>query len=139
MVGILLFTLLFGIVGFGVVLSFKQTVTSAANEAARRAATTNDDITTPSIDERLEAAEAAVQQFESWGRDCTDPNMDCTDITIHDCDGTSQTAALPDCITVHISYDYAASPIVPNLPFVGAFMPDVVESSATAQLTFRPS
>lgn len=138
-VALLLFLLIFGIIGFGVVLSFKQTVTQAANEAARAAAVTQDDtVLTPGTDERLVAADTSITSFEAWGRDCSDPAMDCqTDI--HDC-GFAVTvnvpATKPDCITVRLTYDYGASPIIPNVPLIGAFMPDEIETTATAQLSF---
>jgi Flp pilus assembly protein TadG len=144
LVSVLLFTLVFGIISFGVVLSFKQTVTEAANEAARDAAVIQDDTsTTP--DERIQAAQSAILNFEGWGRDCSHPYMAC-DIEVHDCsspaDGDLSTpeindsAVFPDCITVRLAYDYAAAPIVPDMPFVSGFMPNTVETTATAQLTF---
>lgn len=135
----LLFLVIFAIIGFGVVLSFKQTLTHAAAEAARRAATTQDNPLT-TTDERLQVANTAIQEFEGWGRDCADMAV-CT-ITLHDCNlaalpgNANNTAATPDCITVTLVYDYAAHPIVPNLPFVGAFMPDTVDTAATSQLSF---
>lgn len=150
-VSTLLFLLVFGIISFGVLLSFKQTVTQAANEAARAAATTEDLPETPPaapVDQRVQAAENSVRSFEAWGRSCSHtsgghPNMACV-IKVHDCASPlaaplfvpTQTAALPDCITVRLTYDYGASPIVPNVPLIGAFMPDTVETTATAQLTF---
>lgn len=135
-VALLLFMLLFGIIGFGVVLSFKQTVTQSANEAARRAA-----VTQGTDAARLAAANAAVNDFESWGRDCTTPGngMDCSGIRIHDCGfdvNVNVAATKPDCITVSLEYDYAGHPILPNVPLMSAFMPDTVESSATVQITF---
>lgn len=135
-VALLLFMLLFGIIGFGVVLSFKQTVTQSANEAARRAA-----VTQGTDAQRLAAANLAVNDFESWGRDCTTPGngMNCSGIKIHDCGAdvdTNVAATKPDCITVSLVYDYAGHPILPNVPLMSAFMPDTVESSATAQITF---
>jgi hypothetical protein len=145
LVAVLLFMLLFGIVSFGVLLSFKQTVTQAANEGARAAAVVADNTSSsapPGVDERLEAAKAAVQRFESWGRVCgTGPgDLDCSDVTIHDCDagpgGGNSNLVFPDCITVRLTYDYADSPIIPNAPLIGAFMPDTVESVATAELTY---
>src|SRR5688572_9872901 len=59
-VATLLFMLVFAIIGFGVVLSFKQTLTHAAAEAARRGATTQDDPLTVSVDERLQVATNAI-------------------------------------------------------------------------------
>ena len=44
---------------------FKPTVTQAANEAARRAAVTQDLASPPGVDERELAAEAAINDFEA--------------------------------------------------------------------------
>lgn len=133
MVAVLLFMLLFGIIGFGVMFSFKQTLTQAANEAARSAA-----VQQGTTAQKQAAAQQSVQAFEAWGRNCSHPGMSscASGITVHDCGGTTDTAALPDCITVRLSYDYGSYPIVPNLPFIGALLPDTVQSTATAQLTF---
>lgn len=133
MVAVLLFILLFGIIGFGVMFSFKQTLTQAANEAARTAA-----VHQGTNAQKEAAAEQSVQDLEAWGRDCSHPGMSSctTGIFVHDCGSTTDTSALPDCITVRLTYDYGNHPIVPSLPFIGALLPDTVESSATAQLTF---
>lgn len=142
----LLFLLIFGIIGYGVVLSFKQTLTHAAAEAARRGATTQDDpltvdnplTTAIEGDERLEVANNAITEFEGWGRDCAD--MQTCAVVIHDCNlaplAANNTTATPDCITATLVYDYAAHPIVPNLPLVAGFMPDTVQTAATSQLSF---
>lgn len=138
-VSILLFLLIFGIIGFGVVLSFKQTTTQGANEAARAAAVTPDDPATVGIDERVVAAEDTVERVEAYGRSCTHSAMTCT-ITVHDCAAgaglTNNPAVLPDCITVRLDYDYGASPVIPPVPLLAAFMPDRLVSTGTAQLTF---
>jgi len=96
------------------------------------------------------AALSAVSSFEAWGRKCStvpgrNPNMACL-IDVHDCgtvpDAVAATppvnvaATVPDCITVRLTYDYGTEPIIPNVPLVGVFMPDTVETTATAQLTF---
>ena len=143
-VAVLLCMLVFGIISFGVVLSFKQTVTQAANEAARDAAVIEDNASTTTVDERRAAAESAISSFEAWGRNCSSAHMTCL-IDIHDCasppdDNPStpavQTAAVPDCITVRLTYDYDAAPITPDVPIIARFMPNTIVSTATAQLTY---
>jgi Flp pilus assembly protein TadG len=132
-VAVIFFGLVFAIIGYGVALSFKQTVTQSVNEAARAAAVTEDDDTTVA-DERVQAARDVIDQFEAWGKSCNSPST-CT-ITVHDCSSAGQTNALPDCITVALSYPYRADPIVPAFPLLGVVLPETVSGSATAQLTF---
>jgi Flp pilus assembly protein TadG len=134
-VAIIFFGLVFAIVGYGVALSFKQTVTQSVNEAARAAAVTEDDDGTVA-DEREQAALDVIGDFEAWGKGCSAPTT-CT-TTVFDCGSPTlvQTAALPDCITVTISYPYRADPIIPAFPLLGVVQPQTVSASATAQLSF---
>lgn len=143
LVFILFFTLMLGIIAFGILLSFQQTMTQTANEAARAAAVTaNNPLTV--VDERLEAAKASIGQYDSWGRSCSSPGFvapgqtDCKGggrILAHDCGGLTQTAALPDCITVTLAYDYEHYPLLPTFPFVGHMLPNVISGNATAQIS----
>jgi Flp pilus assembly protein TadG len=133
-------TLVFGIIAFGVLLSFQQTLTQTANEGARAAAVTADDtVGTPLVDERIEAAKTAVQQYNSWGRTCSSPGFGAgtceAGIVPHDCGGLTDTAALPDCITVTLTYDYEGHPLLPDFPFIGALLPDDIVGNATAQIS----
>lgn len=138
---VLFFILLFGIINFGVILSFKQTMTQAASEASRAAAVTIDDPSTAN-DERFDAAEASVDEFNAYGRPCTNADMDC-EIDVHDC-SVSESPGLndvddpgtrPDCVTVRLVYDYEDGPILPPFPLIEFMLPDVLEADSTSQIS----
>lgn len=146
MVMVIFFLLLFGIIIFGVTLSFQQTLTQAASEASRAAAVTLDDPATPA-DERFEAADRSIRDFNAWNRDCTHPGMvRCGSVTspsgvvVHDCIDdtpplTDDPAVLPDCVTVDVVYDYENHPIVPGVPLVESFTPPLLTASSTSQIS----
>lgn len=129
-VSVLLIMLLLGIIAFGYLLAFKQNVTQAAAEGARVGAV--EAVLAPEV-----AAQNAVQEaVDSFGQTCNNgTGMTCTQ-TLHDCGqpvGT-QTAAVPDCITVEVEYDYAGHPILPDFPLIAALLPDTINSSSTSQV-----
>ena len=131
LVSIIFFGLVFAIISYGVALSFKQTLTQATNEAARAAAVV-EDIPTTAGDERVLAAQATIRQFEAYGKNCQQGPTTCT-ISVHDC---TTGVALPDCITVTVTYPYRSNPIVPSFPLLGVVLPNSITSTATAQLSF---
>jgi hypothetical protein len=127
-------TLIFGIMAFGVLLSFQQTLTHAANEAARAGAVVTDNKTT-APDERQAATATAIAQFNQWGKRCNvGDGLTCTYVK-RDCSGVTDTAALPDCITVTLTYDYQAHPILPDFPFISNILPNKLVANATAQIS----
>jgi hypothetical protein len=140
LVFVLFFSMLFAIIAFGVLLSFQQTMTQSANEAARAAAVTTD--TPGGSDEREIAAKEAVERFNSWGKECLPGamngtnGMDCSGISKHDCGGiTDNPAVFPDCITVTLVYDYKRYPLLPPFPFIDGAIPNTVTATATAQIS----
>ena len=142
--------LLFGIIGYGVMLSFREGITHSASEAARAAAVVQD-LTTTSQDERVDAAVDAVKKFSAYGRDCgtglvvlspgryslVNGAMSC-DLSVHDCnlppDGGNPDGTVPDCITVALHYSYSANPVVPSVPLLP--YPSSLDTSATAQISY---
>ena len=94
---VLFFTLLFGIIDFGVLLAFKQNMTQAASEAARAAIAVTDVPTTTTVDERkavaVSAMAAAVADFNQR---CTQAGgtAECK-VAIHECDPPNTNFATP--------------------------------------------
>lgn len=135
---VLLFTLLLGIITFGLVLSLKQTVTQAAAEGARSAVAA---FGAPvAADMNLRKADA-VARAEARAREVMDwveqdhPGATTYEVDVHDCDGTVDTAALPDCIRVRIVYDHTGdNRVVPSLPLIDAFLPSSISSQADVEL-----
>jgi len=129
---VLLFTLLFGIISFGLILSFKQDMTRAASEGARAGA-----VAFPATSARtnaLASLDDSISNFggSSWsGHGCqTNPRtgMAC-DAVVAPCINDPSV----DCVTVTMVYDYDAHPLFGDIPLVSLFMPDQVKASAVAR------
>ena len=129
---VLLFTLIFGIVSFGLILSFKQDVTRAAAEGARAGA-----VAFPASSAEADAKASlddSISGFggSSWsGHGCqTNPRtgMVCNAVKAPCTNDPSV-----DCVTVTLVYDYDHHPLFGDIPLVSAFMPDVIKASAVAR------
>lgn len=122
---VLLLVLLFGIISYGYVLSFKQGLTQAAAEGARAAAVV-------SLSEAADTAALAVEPaLKAFDKDCTSAGMDCsysTDAADTGCaTGTS-------CIRVRVAYDYDNHPLLPKFPGLGLLLPDTLSSTSIARV-----
>lgn len=118
----LLCVLLFGIISYGYMLSFRQAVSQAAAEGARKAA-----VTLPSVeaDERRSRAIAAVDEaLSSYDMSCNSGALTCTAVPDTSC---------PSCWAVTVSYDYASAPLTPVFPGLGIVMPDTLKYTAVAE------
>jgi Flp pilus assembly protein TadG len=136
-VSVLLFTLLFGIINFGLILSFKQDVTRAAAEGARGGAVAIPLVSGQTFSAAAQAAATsavndAVKQmggrFKTNG--CSTPGMTCSPPVVAQC--VSQTAY--QCVTVKVSYAYKANPLYGNLPLMKAFFPSTIEATSVARI-----
>jgi Flp pilus assembly protein TadG len=122
---VLLSLVLFGIVTFGYLLSFKQNLTQAATEAARAGA-----VATGSVAVREDAAHAAADQaLSSFGQQCGVGGMHC----IFTADVSCPEAASGFCVSVRLQYDYASYPLLPVMPLLGSAIPDTITASASAE------
>lgn len=147
-VAVLLLTLVFGIINFGLILSFKQDVTRAAAEGARAAAVAQPSSVQGDLDPRRLAGDAAVKEaVRSFNKECGTGGTVCA-AQIHDCDysvpetnfsstpdsnGYKNNTA-PDCVTVKISYDYAGYPLLVPVPLISAFLPDEIKARSVSRL-----
>ncbi len=107
---------LFGIITFGVTLSFQQTLTQAGNEAARAAAVAPRDLA-------VERARAAADRVASgWGARCDGTGgLTCSFVIAPCANGSSDVA---ECMTVELRHDLEGHPRVPTLPVVASALPD---------------
>lgn len=121
---IVLVVIIFGIVSYGAILSFKQTMTQAAAEGARAGAmgtqTTAVGLATP----------ATTKSLGAFGKTCNSGGLTCT-ITVHPCVPGPASAK---CIEVDLVYDYAGHPLLPPLPFISAFLPPTLHSNSESQV-----
>ncbi len=134
LVSVLLFTLIFGIITFGLLLSFKQDMTRAAAEGARAGAVAIPGSALADADTATEeAVKAFGGSFSTAG--CARAGMACI-IAEGDCpeDLSLPPANRRRCVTVELVYDYKTEPLFGNLPLISSFLPDEVRSESVARV-----
>jgi Flp pilus assembly protein TadG len=146
LVSVLLLSIVFGIIHYGLILSFKQDVTRAAAEGARAGA-----VTFPASQADVEAAaQAAVDDaVEAWGggwssQGCSRDGMVCT-VKEGPCTNSPTTR----CVTVELYYDYDGDgdcgggnknplqkgrPLFGEMPIIGGLtQPGCISATSVAQ------
>ncbi|MEQ6903275.1 TadE/TadG family type IV pilus assembly protein [Nocardioides sp. YIM 152588] len=113
--------LIFGIIDFGVALSFRQSVSQAAAEGARAAAVQID----PGLRE-LDAFAAVEGAMAASGKTCASDGMTCTMLLAP--------ASCATCVEVTVSYDYGEHPLIPSVPGFGVLF-DTIEHSAVIRVS----
>ncbi len=132
-VSVLLVLLVFGIITFGFLLSFKQDMTRAAAEGARAGAVAVVD----AWDEADAATKEAVQGFD---KECGAADGLTCNINLHPCDvpvakyTPSNPSSTGDCVTVELVYDYEDFPLLPRFPILSAALPDEIRDASVARL-----
>ncbi len=123
----LLALFLFGIITYGLIMSFDQTLTQAANEAGRAGAVAPRDVA-------VERARAAADRVASgWGTECGGGDGLMCSFVIAPCsNGTGTT----ECMTVELRYDLAGHPRTPTVPVISDTLPD--ELLATVVVEVNP-
>lgn len=118
---VLFLTLIYGAISYGVMFWVKSTITHAAAEGARNAIRSTDAVAGAKasaegiLDSSLPTGKA------TYAKPVTPTTGPCT----YD---TSVT-----CITVTVTYPYAAHPVVPALPLL-SFLPSQLKSTSVVQL-----
>jgi Flp pilus assembly protein TadG len=98
--------LLFGIIVYGYLMSFRQNMTQAAAEGARAGAVATPDASYATAKAR--AKDATNKALGSFGEACDNGRTTCAFVVTTPC--PSSTA--PACINVTVSYDYAGHPLM---------------------------
>lgn len=145
LVSIPLLTLVFGMISYGYMLSFRQAISQAAAEGARGAA-----VALPSTpDKQVSAAVAHVNNtLSSYGMTCgvTAPASGAVlpvtrtgDITkgsrVGSCSVVLKTCtndSTKTCVTVTVDHEYRAHPLTPAFPGLGLVLPDHLRYSSVA-------
>lgn len=153
LVAVLLLTIVFAIINFGLILSFKQDMTRAAAEGARTGAVAIPSSAYGASDPRLIAAQDATEQaVAGFDKTCDVDGLDCR-VDLHDCDDSvpdtngyhedDPTANVqpsntpndqPDCVTVELVFDYDAHPLLVPIPLISGFLPDEIAAKSVARL-----
>ena len=132
----LLVLLLFGIISYGVMLSFRQSLSQAAAEGARAAA-----VTMLEADKQDEAIGAVDQALDSFGLTCAAPKLQKGGTDVGTCTVSAPGACTPaaaagvECVTVELVFNYRDHPVVPSFPGVGYVMPEQLSYSAQARVS----
>lgn len=131
----LLLMLVFGIISYGYMLSFRQALSQSATEGARAAAVT---LGTPSGTEQVDAARDALDEaLGSYGITCVGTNLLRNAVVVGTCSvavAACSNNASRDCATVTLAYDYAEHPLLPT-PGIGFAMPDSLGYTAVAEVS----
>jgi Flp pilus assembly protein TadG len=143
----LLCFLLFAIIAYGYMLSFRQAVSQAAAEGARAAAVAPaslPDIPVGSDPDSLKtrAIQAVNQALGSYGVSCTttgtlvhdsQPAGSCTiGVPAQACTGSTIGAK---CVKVTLSYTYEDDSLLPVLPGLGVVLPEKISYTTEAQVS----
>lgn len=120
--------IVFAIISYAYMLSFRQTVSQSAAEGARAAAVA------PVTADRSAAALHAVNgsmATGSGGLSCGQGHLTCTVSIVAQCgDGSTR-----DCVKVTVSYPYREHNLLPTVPGLGFTLPSTVSYSATAEIS----
>lgn len=142
----ILLLLLFGIIAYGYMLSFRGSLSQAAAEGARAAAVYQTRAGTTALDEAQKAVNDAIR---TYGVQCTGTPSGASStlqmtrsghsgsagtcvLTLASC-GTGGTSSA-SCVTVALSYRYDGNELIP-LPIVDSFMPDTLSYTASARVS----
>ncbi len=125
----ILMALVFGIISFGFMLSFRQAMSQAAAEGARSAAVAP--VGTDASTRTADAVGAVNDALGTYGVSCSGGNLfhdgadagSCTVSSPGDCESGGGTV---ECVTVHLIYDYQDHSLIPGLG-LNAFMPEHLE------------
>lgn len=122
----LVILLLFGIISYGYMLSFRQAISQGAAEGARAAAVAPAVFTEAQL--QTTALDAVQQALDSYGATCGSAALTCTVVV-----GNCPSNATKQCASVTIDYLYDAHPLVPQFP--GIPLPEHLKYTAVAEVS----
>jgi len=121
----LLLLLLFGIISYGYILSFKQGLTQAAAEGARAGA-----VGTPT-----DAVNAVTRAVNAFNKTCNTGGLTCQGSGAGQWPPVPYTCGTHTCITIQVSYDWKNYPLLPRFPGLGLLLPDTLKSTSVTQVS----
>jgi Flp pilus assembly protein TadG len=136
-----LLVLLFGILGYGYMLSFRQAMSQAAAEGARAAGVAVSGIanTGPGDSRTTRAREAVDQALRSYGVTCSGSSLlhngsnagTCTITVGVSCTGSTTSAT---CARIALDYRYRDNPLLPS-PGLGPVLPESLAYTTEVEIT----
>jgi Flp pilus assembly protein TadG len=144
---VLLITLLYGIISYGLILAAQSTVTQAAADGARAGIVEGTGTTTCGLAQSVSTAgcTAVAQAATDLGwmdkGQCAEVVNGTTVVTgagVTTCTANTETCpsnANATCLAVSVSYNYASSPLFPELPGLSVITPSTISSTNVLQLS----
>ena len=130
-----LLILLFGIISYGYMLSFRQAISQGAAEGARQAALAPP-LVSPS-DKAQRARDAVNQSLGSYGVTCVGNTLVRNAAVVGSCVIVSGAACPSDpldtCATVRLDYAYRDHALIPTVPGFGIILPRFLSFTSVAQ------
>ncbi len=135
----LLIFLLFAIIAYGYMLSFRQSLSQAAAEGSRAAAVASPGLTDAQIDTRARAA--VNDALNSYGVTCTPTGQltrggasagTCLVSGKRACTTSTVGAS---CVQVSLDYTYKDDPLLPSFPGLGILLPEHLAYATEAQVS----
>ena len=137
----LLMLLVFGVISYGYMLSFRQALSQGAAEGARAAAVSPYPDQADKEQASLDAINDALD-VDAYGITCTGTAVGSTlkkdGKTVGTCSVVTASCAsdpTKDCVTVSLDYRYKDNPLLPNFPGVGLLLPSHLTYDATARVS----
>lgn len=133
----LFIALVFAVISYGYMLSYRQGMSQAAAEGARSIA-----VAPASASDLAGSARAAVNRsLSSYGVTCTSGGaLTHSGRTVGSCTVPAAASACPApnpssarCATVTIVHDYRQNPLIPSFPGLGITLPDRLSYSSTME------
>lgn len=138
----LFIALVFGIISYGYMLSFRQGLSQAAAEGARVfAVAPSVAVTTTGTLSTKDAAIAAINRsLSSYNVTCTAAgNLTRNGTNVGTCSVPASSSACSNnaaakCVKVDIRYSYRANPLIPSFPGLGGVLPETLAYNTTVQV-----
>ncbi len=137
----LLLLLVFGVISYGYMLSFRQALSQGAAEGARAAAVSPYPTSAAKEQSALNAINDALG-VDAYGVTCAaaaaGSPLKKDGVTVGTCSVTTAACAsdpTKSCVTVALDYHYQDHPMLPNFPGVGLVLPTHLTYDATARVS----
>lgn len=131
-VALLLFALIFGIMSYAYMMSFRQAMTQATAEASRAAAIAP-------IDPEVRGLAALNEALSPYGITCNGTSLLRGSSTVGTCSvpppSPCTNNATRDCVTVTVRYQYRSNPLLPSFPGLGLTLPETIGFTSIAEVS----
>jgi Flp pilus assembly protein TadG len=139
LVVVLLITLLYGLVSYGLILAAQATITQSAADAARSGIVTS---STSVATAETQACTDIGWMNKTCGTPATFNTTNCTfspnpayAVTAFACTENCPSVASNTCLKVTVSYNYSSAPLFPELPGLSVITPSTISSTNILQLS----